>query len=81
MLKFKTSKVAQNNFNNIEPDLGVEGIHTVILSDRTLKKWALSSFAFQFYLPVFLGIHRNPKQKYFLIRVRDFWDNPIYPLG
>ena len=26
MLKFKTSKVAQNNFNNIEPDLGVEGI-------------------------------------------------------
>ena len=35
--------------------------HTVILSDRTLKKWAL-----QFCLPVFLGIHRNPKQKYFL---------------
>ena len=22
-------------------------VHTVILSDRTLKKWALSSFAFQ----------------------------------
>ena len=26
MLKFKTSKVAQNNFNNIEPELRVEGI-------------------------------------------------------
>ena len=26
ILKFKTSKVAQNNFNNIEPGLGVEGI-------------------------------------------------------
>ena len=26
ILKFKTSKVAQNNFNIIEPHLGVEGI-------------------------------------------------------
>jgi hypothetical protein len=35
-------------------------MHTVIiLSDRTIKKWAL-----QFCLQFFLGIHRNPKQKY-----------------
>ena len=34
----------------------------------------------QFCLPVFLGIHRNPKQKDFLIPARDFCDNPIYPL-
>ena len=26
----------------------------------------------QIFLPVFLTIHRNPKQKYFLIRSRDF---------
>ena len=35
----------------------------------------------QFCLPVFLGIHRNPKQNFFfLISVLDFWNNPIYPL-
>jgi hypothetical protein len=36
----------------------------------------------QFCLSVFLGIDTNPKQKdFFLIRVRDFLNNPIYSLG
>ena len=35
----------------------------------------------QFCLRVFLGVHRNPKQKKILIPVRDFWNKPIYPLG
>ena len=34
----------------------------------------------QFCLPVLLGIHRNPKQKDFLIPLRDCWNNPIYPI-
>ena len=34
----------------------------------------------QFCLPVFLGIHRNPKQKEFSNSLRDFWNNPNYPI-
>ena len=46
-----------NSEKNLREKLG----HTVILSDRTLKKMD----PLQFYLPVFLGIHRNPKQNDF----------------
>ena len=47
-------------------DLGQWG-HTAILSDWTLEKWALG-----FCLPVFLGIHRNPKQKDLFISCEGF---------
>ena len=43
-------------------------LHTVILSDRTLKKWALSSFAFQSFY-VFI---ETLNKKILLIPMRDF---------
>ena len=32
-------------------------------------------------LPVFLGIHRNPKRKEIFNSCEDFWNNLFYPLG
>ena len=72
---FPTSK----NCNYIlqwENEVRTSTYHTVILPDWTLKKWALSSFAFQF----FQGFIETPNKKIFLNPVRDFWDNPNYPL-